>query len=325
MDTKPLEIESESLIQHELIKFGFNVTKPAFDKEGADLLVVDGIRQKYTHFLKIQCKGRVIKSNGSYIEIPISYVTENFILFLYVRNENLESSLFAFFYEDIAEWNTRNDKYVLNFTLNKIKMPEFQERIFNRKLAESIKIRLKSSKIKKYTSLIIDELFMEKAISKTLSKYKEIYPEREFTKPSVVDVILPTLEMYDNFKSKDKKINCHIFAYEESDCGESDKLVSQSFTTSNGVVVKVYREATDDFVSFEVLDYMERVINTENVILVADDVTYEEPLNKLKEKDIDVTLVMFSSDDGRRMFTNHMWGDVAFPIARSIGLSDYEW
>lgn len=325
MDTKPLEIESESYIQHELIKFGFNVTKPTFDKEGADLLIVDEIRQKFTHFLKIQCKGRIIKSNGSYIEIPRSYVTENFLIFLYVRNENIETSLFVFFYEDIIKWNTRNNKYFLNFTLSRIETPEFKKRIFDHKLAESINDRLKSSKIKKYTSLIMDEIFMEKAISKTLRSYKEIYPDREFTRPSVTEVILPILEMYDNFNSDDKKINCHIFVYEDSDCGAPDEIATKNFTTSNGIIVKIYRETTDDFVSFEVLEYMERVINTENIILVADDITYEEPLNKLRERDIDVTLVMFSSDDGRRMFTNHMWGDVAYPIARSLGLTEYEW
>lgn len=44
MDTKPLETQSESFIQSELIKNGFNVTKPTFDKEGADLLIADNIK-----------------------------------------------------------------------------------------------------------------------------------------------------------------------------------------------------------------------------------------------------------------------------------------
>ena len=45
----------------------------------------------------------------------------------------------------------------------------------------------------------------------------------------------------------------------------------------------------------------------------------------MKEKNIDVTLVQLKTDDGRRMFTNHKWGDIIFPIAKAIGLGIHEW
>jgi hypothetical protein len=61
------------------------------------------------------------------------------------------------------------------------------------------------------------------------------------------------------------------------------------------------------------------------MILVADDIAYENQLNEMKEKMIDITLVQFKTEDGRRMFTNHMWGDIVFPIAKSIGLEINEW
>jgi hypothetical protein len=63
MDNKPLELQAERLIEHELIKSGFLVTKPSFDKEGTDLLIVKDISHKITPFIKVQCKGRTIKKN----------------------------------------------------------------------------------------------------------------------------------------------------------------------------------------------------------------------------------------------------------------------
>jgi hypothetical protein len=53
MDNKPLEIEAERLIEYKLIKHGLLVTKPSFDKEGTDLLIIQDISQKITPFIKV--------------------------------------------------------------------------------------------------------------------------------------------------------------------------------------------------------------------------------------------------------------------------------
>ncbi len=151
MDTKPLEIESESYIQHELIKFGFKVTKPTFDTDGTDLLIIDNIKDKYTHFLKIQCKGRTLKSNRSHIEIPKEYVTDNFIVFLYIRNEKHENFLFAFFCEDIIQWNIRDNKYFLSFSSAKLNTSQFLDKEFRSDTVEIIQKKLKSSKNNYYS------------------------------------------------------------------------------------------------------------------------------------------------------------------------------
>ena len=146
MDTKPLEIEAESYIKHELLKYNFKVSKPDFDTEGADLLIVDGIKNKFIHFLKIQCKGRTIK-NGSQIVIPTDYVKKNFVIFLYIKNESYDTSLFTFFYEDIIKWGVRNDNYILNFSANKIKSNDFLKNIFNQKTVEKIREKLRKTKL----------------------------------------------------------------------------------------------------------------------------------------------------------------------------------
>jgi hypothetical protein len=322
MDTKPLEIESESYIQHELIKHDFKVTKPTFDKEGADLLIVDSIKAQYTHFLKIQCKGRTIKSNGSYIDIPKSYVTKNFIVFLYVVDELKESSLFVFFYDDIAKWKVRNDKYVLNFTFSKLKEQYFLDSKFGVDKVALLHKELKESKIKKYTSLLVDKYYLNEAIDKTIEIYKEIYPERIFERPTTYDAIKSILSMYDNFRISEKIINCYIF----SSTKDADNIAHNSnIVTDDGVNVKVYTDVTDGIVSFEIQDHLERIINTENVMLASNDMRLEGQLNCLRERGVDVTLILYSTDEGRDIFTKHLWGDIIYSLAAALGLSRYEW
>lgn len=320
-----MEEQAESLVKHELIKHGFNVLKPCFDREGADLLIIENIKCKFTNTLKVQSKGRSLKKNGSFITIPISYVKKDFIVFLYVVDETLESSLFVFFCEDILKWKSDDKEYTLNFTKKTISDSYFKEKMFTSHSASLIKQRLIESEIKKYTSILVDEIFLEKAISKTLAIYKEIYPDREFSRPTLKSTIVEIIGMYDTFHSTEKEINCYVYNYESDLDSINANRSNIRFTTEDGVAGKIFIDITDDFVWIEIVDHMKRIINTENVLLVADDLVYEKYLNEMKERMIDVTLVQFCTDNGRRMFTNHKWGDIIFPIAKSIGLSQHEW
>lgn len=323
MDTKPIEIQSESRIQSELIKHGFLVNKPNFDKEGADLLLLSSIKKKDVHLLKIQCKGRTIKNTGSYIDIPVSYVTENFVVFLYVIDENLNDILFIFFHDDIiADWEKLDNKYILRFTHKKLKEPYFLEREFNKEMACKLKSRLEQQKIKKYTSLIIDGLFLESSIQKTIQSYKEIYPDRQLNYPSLQDVITGILSTYDYFKSNDKIINCYVCYYTEDE--ENLGLIKSKITTSEGVECTIYIEKTNNLICFEIIEYLERVVNSENIIFVANDIAYQDTLNKIKKEEIDVILVTSRKNEGR-MFTEHKWGNITYPLATSIGLKRHEW
>jgi hypothetical protein len=77
MDNKPLEIQAESLIQHKLIKHGLSVTKPSFDKEGTDLLIIRDTSQKITPIIKVQCKGRTYPLNKNGQEVtPASTIRQ---------------------------------------------------------------------------------------------------------------------------------------------------------------------------------------------------------------------------------------------------------
>ena len=321
MDTKPLEIQSESYIQSELIKFGFNVTKPLFDREGADLLIIDGINNEYTHFLKIQCKGRSLGENSTNIKIPKKYIKDNFIVFLYIIDEEKRNNLYIFFKEDIEKWRINNKNYVLAITNNKIKEEHFISKLFKQKFVSLIKERLKKSRVKDYTTMIVDGIFLENAIATTINTYNKIYPSKSFSYPDIKECIVEILDMYDNFNSKGKSVRCYVYYYEENLEEMSLMTHNNRFKTKEGLEGKIFIDRTDDFVCFEIIDHLKRIVDSENVILVADDVLYEHPLNELKEKNIDVTLVMYRTSDGKRMFTKHMWGNITHPLGISIGLT----
>lgn len=322
MDTKPLEIQAESIIQHELIKYGFQVSKPTFDKEGADLIVIDDIKNKFTKSIRIQCKGRTIGKNTTSIEIPTSYADDNFIVFIYTINENMESNLYVYFYEDILNWKINNGKYVLNISQSKISSGQLSDFSFSKEKAKKIEDEINKSPIKKYTTILIDENYLNEAINKTIKIYQDIYPKRKFLRPSQNEAIKSILSMYDNFKTNDKSINCHIYSYKENVPAETNvsKLSINTQTTA-----KLHREITDQFVSFEMLDHLNRVINSENIILVSNDVLFDDVLELLKEKGVDVTMVLYSSHEGRNIYATHMWGDIIYPLAQSIGLQKHEW
>lgn len=129
MDTTKIEYTAEDLISHRLQRSGILVAKPKFDREGTDLLAFiemnNGVK-----LCRIQCKGRtLLNSKNSHIEIKKEYVTEAFIVFLYVEEGIFnESNLYCFFSTDIEQWHSTNGNYVLNIPKSfksKLKFYEF--------------------------------------------------------------------------------------------------------------------------------------------------------------------------------------------------------
>ena len=110
MDTKHLETTAEDFISHKLQRAGMLVAKPKFDREGTDLLVFldmgDGVK-----FCRIQCKGRSLHGSISHVEIPFSYVTNAFVLILYIETGQFNNNpyLYCFFASDIQCWRKTDD------------------------------------------------------------------------------------------------------------------------------------------------------------------------------------------------------------------------
>lgn len=326
MDNKPLEEQAENYIKSQLLKFEFKVTKPSFDKMGADLIIIESIDKKYSKFLKVQSKGRSISDENTSVKIPIAYIKDNFILFIYTIDENKNEFLFMFTTEEIQKWNNKNDEYILTFNKRKIQTDYFTEKIFNKQLAAKIYLLLKKTEIKNYTSVIIDGIFLEKAIDSTLKTYSEIWPEKKFIKPDLNSVIKNILDYYDRYKTEKKMINCYLLLSESFYLESRINInkTNQIFRTKNGNQVSVFINKTDEIIGIAVLEQLNRLINNDNIILVADDRLYENELNELKNKGVEIILVMFNEHNGSNMLVKFKWGDIMYPLGIALGLEKYE-
>jgi hypothetical protein len=117
-DTKQMENVAEDYVAHFLQRYDILVAKPKFDKEGADLLALllanDGAQ-----FCRIQSKGRSLKKDKSRskVEIPRSYVSDFFIVMIYVDDGKSEH-LYCCFGSDLkAEpWIKKDGQYILSFS-----------------------------------------------------------------------------------------------------------------------------------------------------------------------------------------------------------------
>ena len=81
---------------------------------------------------------------------------------------------------------------------------------------------------------------------------------------------------------------------------------------------------TDEIIAFEVLDQIERLVNNDNLILVADDIVYESELNRFKESGIEMTLVRSNDKTENKMTVHFKWGDITYPIGFALGLERHE-
>lgn len=323
-DNKPLEEQAENYIKSQLLRFGFNVAKPSFDKKGSDLIILDNVERQNARILKIQSKGRTISDKSTNIKIPISYVENEFILFIYTIDEERNESCFIFFSNDIKLWKKNGSDFILSFNKEKISNEYFTNKLFNQNLAAHIKTVLSKAEIKKYTSVIIDGIFLEKAIIKTIQTYQEIWPDKIFVKPDLSSIIENILNRYDRHKSEKKGINCYLLLSESFSLESIINISSSYFNTENGNQVRIFDNKTDEIIAFEVLEQLQRLINNDNIILVADDIIYEDELNKLKDKGVEIILVKLNENDGSNMFVQFMWGDIMYPIGTAIGLEGYE-
>ena len=325
VDNKPLEEQAESYIKSQLIKFGFNVTKPSFDKKGSDLIIIDNIEKQNARILKVQSKGRTISDKSTNIKIPISYVESDFILFIYTIDEEKNESCFIFFSNDIKLWKKNGTDYTFSFNKKKISTEYFANKLFNQNFATHIKTILSRAEIKKYTSVIIDGIFLEKAIIKTTQTYQKIWTDKKLVKPDLNVIIETILNQYDRHKSEKKGINCYLLI---SDSFSLENVVNidslQSFETKDGNQVRIFLNRTNEIIAFEVIEQINRLINNDNLILVADDIIYEQELNKLKNSGIEMILVKLNENDGGNMFVNYSWGDIVYSIGIAIGLEKYE-
>ena len=121
MDTSTLENIAEDYVSFQLQRGGLLVAKPKNDRSGTDLLVFEQIGDG-VKFCRLQVKGRRLKSSKTTnIRIPKDYVTNAFIVFLYLEvpgSEN-QTNLFVFFRGDVERWNlSKKGEFELNVNVS---------------------------------------------------------------------------------------------------------------------------------------------------------------------------------------------------------------
>ncbi len=144
MDTSQLENIAENLIASKLQHHKILVAKPKFDVLGTDLLAFTEMKDAIK-FCRVQSKGRsLVKSKSSNIKIPKKYVTNGFLVFLYLEiNTNIQE-LYIFFPHDIRQWSlSPKDEYQLSISRSN----------FSKKMEYH---KFESSKVQRIKALIQD-------------------------------------------------------------------------------------------------------------------------------------------------------------------------
>jgi cell fate (sporulation/competence/biofilm development) regulator YlbF (YheA/YmcA/DUF963 family) len=186
MDTTLIACTAEDLISYKLQHSGLLVAKPKFDRDGADLLVFMEVGEG-TKFCRVQCKGRsLLKSNSSNVEVFKSYVTNAFILFLFVDdgNEN-KLNLLCFFSDEIKKnWRLKTykdsskDFYRLSFSksvfTNVEKKGNLIDYALNEHKIERIKDVIKQSDTRYELKQLFDLIKMQNELVKLQKKKNEL-------------------------------------------------------------------------------------------------------------------------------------------------------
>jgi len=318
MDTKKLEIQAENYVSSQLSKFNFLVSKPYYDRDGCDLQILDNPLRP-TRLIRVQSKGRSISSDA-HVEIPLEYVNDDFVLFVYLIDENYREELYVFFPGQIKTFISNDKKYNIYF-YKKNFTEKFSANLFTSEHAENLKDLLSKTKIKEETTVIIDCFCLENSIKSTIDIYKEIYPEKEISFPDFLQTVKHIIECYDKKKAEGRIINVYLFItphnfLETSFFDEEELFVEKS-------KIRIFEMRIDGLISFEIEDFLNRVINSENSILVASDKKYVPLLNDLRNEKKDIALVCEKKDNGLRDY-GFKWGDISYPIGLAMGLERHE-
>ena len=159
MDTSQLEHEAEDFIASYLNRHTLLIAKPKFDVLGTDLLAFsqmsDGVK-----FCRIQCKGRSLaNSKASNISIPCEYVTDGFIVFLYIDTPSPEPFLYMFFPAEVRRWKkNKGNNFVLTFSLNKFESKLASYKVTDLKV-KALKLFIENANVSgEFKNLVVAEI-----------------------------------------------------------------------------------------------------------------------------------------------------------------------
>lgn len=316
MDTTKLELQAENFISSQLSKYDFLVSKPKYDINGCDLQILDNLESPLK-LIRIQSKGRSISSDTN-VKIPTEYISDDFVLFIYLVDESKNEELYVFFPKHLKFMNL-NEKNLIIYLSKKTYKTKYKDYKFSESTIETLKELLQKSRIKNETSLIIDGFCLDNAIKNTLKTYENIYPEREFNFPDdPIDIIKNIIKCYDKKKLENRILNIYLFTTPYNSIRTKYYDSNELFLDNNKI--RIFEMRIDGLVWVEIEDYLKRVINSENIIFVASDRIYLPLLQNLKDENKEVVLVCEKLENGLRNYGFH-WGDITYPVGLSLGLS----
>lgn len=172
-DTTQIAYTAEDLISHKLEREGFLVAKPKFDQDGADLLVLTNVRDGAS-FGRVQCKGRSVIKQNSFIEIPQKYVSDAFLVTLFIEDGNHdEANLFFFFSEDIKKWVLKKGIYRLSIDKNCYKETFLKYRFSPEKHPKKIRTLIEKTDVNKELQLLQPLMFSQSSSPATHVMYDQ--------------------------------------------------------------------------------------------------------------------------------------------------------
>lgn len=325
MDNRPVEKLGEKYIQTRLIKHGFDThSELSFDREGADLIITQIVDKKTLHYIKIQSKSRKINKSTKVL-IPKNYIQENFVLFVYLLDKNGEEFLLCFFEEDFSIFIENKQDLILNISYSKLQT-KLKEFTFNDHKAEKLKKLFEKFKKKNYTSIIIDGIFLKESIIETNKIYTKIW-KRDLIKPKLNEIIKNIILKYNSFENNENDIACYLYISNHHDLETSLEINNRenNFYINEKNPVKIFTIYSNDLVNPQIIDDINRFKNSNNIILVANDIIYENFLLNLKNEVDDLIIMRLKIVERlHEMYVNYKWGDISYPIALSMGIKPHE-
>jgi len=315
MDTTKLELQAENFINSSLSKFDFLVSKPQYDIKGCDLQILDNSTSP-TRLLRVQSKGRTFDDTTN-VKIEKKYVDNNFVLFIYTIDKYKTDKLYIFFPEEIKAFKSNETSFTLHCRKNDFES-KYKPNLFAKKKAEELRKRLFEAKIKEETTILIDSFCLENAIKSTLTIYSQIYKEKKFVFPKTLDIIKEIVNCYDKLKLENRIVNVYLFLTPHNFIA-TEYYSSEELHINKGKI-RIFEMHIDSFISFEIEDFLNRIINSENIILTATDIKYIPLLKQLKKENKDIVIVCEKIDNPIRDF-GFKWGDISYPIAFAMGLT----
>ncbi len=97
-----------------------------------------------------------------------------------------------------------------------------------------------------------------------------------------------------------------------------------NFETGNGYSINLKINKSNGFIAFEAIQVLKQPYSEKNIILLANDVSFESVLEELKNKGANMIVATLNPGQGRHLHSMFQWGDISLPLGLAFGLTKME-